>query len=119
MISPLPYIIRGGPNAMKRRTFVVKCRLPHFKTKWLVEVDGQNGVYRNPVVLGRELKEEMERGKWRTQADFAATLGMSPSRLRSFICLATLHPDVERLFISLGSILPKGCFLSDENEDTA
>lgn len=104
----------GGPFATKRRTFVVRCKLPLFRTKWLSEADGEEGIYRNPVVLGREFKDEMDRGNWRSQAEFAATLGISPTRLRSFLHLTRLDPDVEELFISLGSVLPKGCVIGPQ-----
>jgi hypothetical protein len=79
-----------------------------------MEVDGEAGTYRNPVVLGREFKDEMERGKWRSQAGFAATLGISPTRLRSFLHLTRLDPDAEEMFVSLGSVLPKGCVIGPE-----
>ena len=60
----------GGPYATKRRTFVVRCKLPLFRTKWLTEVDGKEGIYRNP--------------------------------------------DVQEMFISLGSVLPKGCVIGPQ-----
>ena len=104
----------GGPYATKRRTFILRCKLPLFRTKWLAEADGEAGIYRNPVVLGREFKDEMERGNWRSQAEFAATLGISPTRLRSFLHLTQLDPDVEEMFISLGSVFPKGCVIGPE-----
>jgi hypothetical protein len=104
----------GGPNATKSRTFTIRCKLPRFETRWLTEVDGKEGIYRNPVVLGRELKNEMDSGKWRSQAEFAATLGISPTRLRSFIHLTRLDPDVEALFVALGSVLSKCCVIGTE-----
>ena len=56
----------------------------------------------------------MDSGKWRSQAEFAATLGISPTRLRSFLSLTQLDPDVEALFIALGSVLPEGCVIGTE-----
>lgn len=56
----------------------------------------------------------MDSGKWRSQAEFAATLGISPTGLRRFIHLTRLDPDVEALFVALGSVLPKGCVIGTE-----
>jgi len=53
----------------------------------------------------------MDRGDWRSQAEFAASRGISPTRLRSFLHLTRLDPDVEEMFVSLGSVLPKGCVI--------
>ena len=103
-----------GLCAIEFRQTRLNSYLPRFKTRWLTEVDGKEGIYRNPVVLGRELKNEMDSGKWRSQAEFAATLGISPTRLRSFLSLTQLDPDVEALFIALGSVLPEGCVIGTE-----
>ena len=58
------------------------------------------------------LKKEQKIGKRRNRADFAASLGISDSLVRDYIYLTNLDPDVLEIFVSLGSILPKGCYIS-------
>jgi hypothetical protein len=69
--------------------------------------DQQTG-YRNPAVVGRELRDELESGKWRTQAELASSLGVCMTLLKALLALTRLDPLVEELFVSLGDPLPEG-----------
>ena len=107
---------------MKRRTFTASFNLPHLGTFRLTDIEGQTGVSRNPLVIGLEWKKELESNKWqkmeseigkmRTQANFAASIGISSSSVREYLYLISLAPDVVEMFVSLGNTFPKGSYIS-------
>ena len=84
--------------------------LPRFKTGLLIAVAHgcQQTGYRNPAVVGRELREELKSGRWRTQAELASSLGVCMTLLKTLLALTRLDPIVEELFVSLGDPLPEG-----------
>ena len=82
--------------------------LPRFKTGLLIAHGDKQTGYRNPVVVGRELREELKSGKWRTQAELASSLGVCMTLLKTLLALTRLDPIVEELFVSLGDPLPEG-----------
>ncbi|MFH1150286.1 MAG: hypothetical protein V1748_07415 [Actinomycetota bacterium] len=100
----------GSPDVIKRRTFTSTFTLPRFKTGLLIAVEhgGQQTGYRNPAVVGRELREELKSGKWTTQAELASSLGVCMTLLKTLLALTRLDPIVEELFVSLGDPLPEG-----------
>ena len=98
----------GSPDVIKRRTFTSTFVLPRFKTGLLIAHGGQQTGYRNPAVVGRELREELKSGRWRTQAELASSLGVCMTLLKTLLALTRLDPIVEELFVSLGDPLPEG-----------
>jgi len=81
--------------------------LPRFKTGFLIAHGKQQTGYRNPAVVGRELRDELESGRWRTQAELASSLGVCMTLLKTLLALTRLDPIVEELFVSLGDPLPE------------
>jgi hypothetical protein len=71
----------------------------------LVEDDGERLAFRNPLVVAFELKKEWESGKWGTQRDFAAALGICFTRLKAVLSLTRLDPIAQEILLSLGPIL--------------
>ena len=102
-------VVYGSPDVIKRRTFTSTFVLPRFKTVLLIAVEhgGQQTGYRNPAVVGRELREELKSGRWRTQAELASSLGVCMTMLKTLLALTRLDPIVEELFVSLGDQLPE------------
>jgi hypothetical protein len=64
--------------------------------------------YRNPAVVGRELREELKSGRRETQAELASSLGVCMTLLKTLLAITRLDPIVEELFASLGDPLPEG-----------
>ena len=112
----------GGPDVMKRRTFVTTVRLPRFGALHLIDVDGKKDHFRNPVFIGMQWKKQLQARQWRerqsevgplqTRSEFGATVGVSGFTVRDYLYLATLDDGVRALFLSLGGELPEGCVIS-------
>jgi hypothetical protein len=75
---------------MRRRSFTSTLLLPRFKTGLLIAHGEDQTGYRNPVVVGLELREELKSGRWRTQAELASSLGVCMTLLKTLLALTRL-----------------------------
>jgi len=62
--------------------------------------------FRNPIFLAQELAEAMKRGQFRTQSEFARTIGVSRARINQILRLLKLPPKIQESAIRTGDPLP-------------
>ena len=97
----------GSPDVIKRRTFTSTFILPRFKTGLLIAHGDKQTGYRNPATVGRELREELKSGRWRTQAELASSLGVCMTLLKTLLALIRLDPIVESCLFRSETHSPK------------